>query len=114
MRTPSNKPEVEPKRRGRPPGKGIHGRPTYNQAAKVVARFGGAGNLAQLLGVSRSTVYRWGYAAPYGCDGLVPAHVVGDIHKAARLDGVILTPRDWAPERISYPESAPELDGILK
>ena len=108
------KPEKEPRRRGRLPGLGIHGRPNYNQAAKITARFGGAHKLAGLLGCPASTVYRWGYAAPYGCDGLIPAHMIEAVQRAARIEGVVLMPKDWTPERINYPSPAePEMGGIL-
>lgn len=87
-------------------GAGIHGKPTYNQASKVVAKFGGEAKLARALGVSRITIYRWQYASPYGTDGMVPSSAVSRVQQAARLEGIVLTDSDWAPQRIDYEESA--------
>lgn len=83
---------------------GKYGRPTYNQAAKVVARFGGESRLAKLLNVSRPTVYRWQYKRPYGSDGLIPSAQVDQIKRIARIQGVLLTEKDWTPERNTYEE----------
>jgi hypothetical protein len=92
-------------------GEGRHGRPTYNQAAKVVAKFGGEAHLAAALKragypTSRITIYRWGYSRPIGADGLIPSSAVERVQRAARLDGIVLTDADWRPERISYEEAA--------
>lgn len=107
---PEEPAEVEPRRRGCPTrGRRAdgsvtkHGRPTYNQAAKIVARFGGEIRLAEALGVSRVTVYRWSYSHPYGSDGLVPSRTVAAVQRAARIEGIVLTVGDWTPERIYYP-----------
>lgn len=78
--------------------KGQFGRPRYNQAAKVVARFGGEASLAKLIGVSRISVYRWQYRRPYGSDGLIPSFQVEKIKAVARGEGVLLRPEDWVPE----------------
>lgn len=85
-------------------GAGKHGRPTYNQSAKIIAKFGGEAALAQAIGISRITAYRWGYASPYGTNGIIPGPMVDRIEKAARLHGVLLTPADWLPEKINYEE----------
>lgn len=89
-------------RKGKARGKGAHGRPKYNQAAKIIAKFDGEAALARILGISRVTPYRWQYAPPGGTDGLIPSHWVDAINKAARIYGVLLTELDWAPERIRY------------
>lgn len=81
---------------------GRHGRPTWNQASKVIAKFGGERQLAEVISCSREQVYRWQYAAPYGCDGLIPNRAVRKINELARLHGVLLTERDWLPERVNY------------
>jgi hypothetical protein len=87
----------------RPPnGSGKHGRPTYGQAQKIIALFGGPARFADLVGVSRITAYRYGYAKPYGTDGLIPAPMVERVERAARLDGIVLLPSHWAHERIDY------------
>lgn len=83
-------------------GTGKHGRPAYNQSAKIIAKFGGEAALAQAIGISRITAYRWGYAKPYGTDGLIPGRMVERIEKAARLHGILLTAADWLPEKINY------------
>lgn len=85
-------------------GLGQYGRPTYNQAQKIVAKFGGEAPLAKALGISRITAYRWNYARPYGSDGMVPSSAVERVQRAARIQGIVLTPADWAPERINYPD----------
>lgn len=83
----------------RPRGSSRHARPTYNQAYKVVTKFGSEAKLAKLLGTHRTTIYRWYYAAPGGTDGLVPVRNIDRINAIARLDGVLLTEYDWLPER---------------
>ena len=92
-------------------GDGRHGRPTYNQAQKIIAKFGGEANLASAMTeagtpVSRITCYRWGYARPYGSDGLVPSSAIDRVQRAARREGIILTDDDWRPERINYEVAA--------
>lgn len=77
---------------------GKYGRPTYNQAAKIVARFNGEANLAKAIGVRRETVYRWQLQRPYGSDGLIPSIHVEAIKIAARLEGVVIQPADWVPQ----------------
>lgn len=81
---------------------GKYGRPTYNQAAKIVAKFGGEAACARACGLSRMTIYRWQYRRPYGSDGMVPSRQVDTVMKAARMWGVCLVDSDWWPERIKY------------
>lgn len=76
---------------------GQFGRPRYDQAAKVVARFGGEAKLARLIGVSRITVYRWQYQRPYGSDGLIPSPQIAKIRAVARGEGILLRDEDWVP-----------------
>lgn len=83
-------------------GRGKYGRPKYNQAAKIIARFGGEVALAKALGVSRTRPYVWQYAHPYGSDGLIPVKSIAAVERAARLHGVLLTADDWTPGRIDY------------
>lgn len=85
-------------------GAGKHGRPTYNQSAKIIAKFGGEAAFAKAIGISRITAYRHQYSKPYGTDGLIPSPLISKIEKAARLHGVLLTPADWLPEKINYEE----------
>ena len=91
----------------RPPnGSGKHGKPTYGQAARITALFNGPSALARALNISRVTVYRWNYAKPLGTDGLIPAAMVERVQMAARLEGIVLTPKDWEPNRVSYDTDA--------
>jgi len=83
-------------------GIGKYGRPTYNQAQKVIRKFGGEAKLAEIVGCSRISAYRWQYQRPYGSDGLIPTAMVEKINSVARTHGVLLTPMDWLPERIDY------------
>lgn len=47
------------------------------QAQVVIEKFGGEANVAKLLHVARSTVYRWNYArADGGTDGMVPTRAL--------------------------------------
>lgn len=85
-----------------------HGRPAYNQASKIVARFGGEVRLADCLGINRISVYRWSYSRPYGSDGLIPSRMVAAVQRAARIEGIVLTDQDWLPERIHYPTEGEE------
>lgn len=84
---------------------GQFGCPTYDQARKIVAKFGGERNLASLIGCNRISVYRWSYARPYGSDGLIPTAQIDRIKDIARTEGVVLTALDWEPKRITYDPS---------
>lgn len=76
----------------------------FNQAEKVVARFGGYSKLAALLGVSRQTVYRWLQPRPIGTEGLIPTSQTPAILELAKTHGVDLADVDWAPEDTSQIE----------
>ena len=96
------KPRV-PHHKARPRVQGKHGQPQFNQAQKVISKFGGEAKLAVILGMSRTAIYLWTYAAPYGSDGLIPSRARVRIEQAAGVLGVDLTPQDWTPELITYP-----------
>lgn len=81
---------------------GQFGQPTYNQAAKIIARFGSELKLATLIGVSRISCYRWQYKRPYGSDGLIPSAQIEKIKAVARLEGILLRDEDWVPQVIKY------------
>lgn len=83
---------------------GQFGCPKYNQAAKIIARFGGEANLARILGINRVSVYRWQYRRPYGGDGLIPSPMAEKIRDIARREGVLLMPNDWMAEINVYDE----------
>lgn len=87
---------------------GRYGCPTYNQVAKIVARFGSEAKLARAIGVSRITVYRWQYTRPYGSDGLIPSAQIEKIKGVARLEGILLRPEDWVPETIRWDDDTRE------
>lgn len=83
--------------------------PQYNQAAKVIARFGGEAKLAALINVSRVSVYRWQYKRPYGSDGLIPSAQIEKIRAVARHEGILLRPEDWVPEVNKWDEDTLQL-----
>lgn len=87
-----------------PKNRGQFGCPAYNQATKIIARFGGEARLAKLLNLNRITVYRWNYVRPYGRDGLIPTPQVEKIKAVARLEGIVLLNSDWVPDRAVYDE----------
>lgn len=87
---------------------GEFGCPTYNQAQKVIARFGGEAKLAALIGVSRVSCYRWQYKRPYGSDGLIPTAQIEKIKAVARIEGILLRPEDWVPEVNHYNGETPK------
>ena len=92
----------------KPRNNGKHGKPTYNQAAKIIARFGGESALSRLLNISRITIYRWQYRRPYGSDGLIPSFRVEQIKAVARENGVLIRPEDWVPEVLRWDGNEPE------
>lgn len=100
----------------KPRGWGRYGRPTYNQATKVIRKFGGEHELAEALGIHPVTPYRWQYARPAGTDGLIPIGMQARIHEVARINGVLLTPEDWAAERVIYdtPTADPATYDVVK
>lgn len=93
----------------RPRDHGRFGQPTYAQARNIAAKFGGERQLAELIKVSRVTVYRWSYQRPYGSDGLIPTKSVDLIKDCARTHGVLLTAEDWEPRRVVYDPETKEL-----
>ena len=94
--TPSPAAKRAPHRKG-PARGGAYGKPTFNQAARIIAKFGGESALATVLGIHRSTPYTWLKARPDGSDGLIPLGMVPRIQMAAQDLGIALTPDDWAP-----------------
>jgi len=75
------------------------------QADRVFARFGGVPALKAALdrvgphaSRSLSALYRWNLPKKNGgSNGVVPSAAWPDIMKAARLEGVMLTPEDCFP-----------------
>jgi len=73
------------------------------QAQRIIDKFGSAYRLSAALkaiGYLRnpSTVYRWTYSREKGgTDGMVPTRALTYILRAARFEGVMLTPEDLDP-----------------
>lgn len=66
--------------------------PLVDPAATVLARFGGSGPLARLLGLDRSTVHRWALPkARGGSEGLIPARHHRRVLHLAAIEGIALT-----------------------
>lgn len=83
---------------------GLYGYPTYRQAEKIIAKFGGEARMASLIGVTRISIYRWQYRRPYGSDGLIPSPQIDRIKEIARLEGIVLLKEDWEPDTYKYDE----------
>jgi hypothetical protein len=70
------------------------------QAERIIARFGGIGQLASAIGRDVSSIYRWTYArnaASVGTGGLIPLAAVPLVKEAAVRLGIELTAEDWRP-----------------
>ena len=67
-----------------------------NQAARIIAKFGGADSLASAIGRDPSTIYRWANPKAF-TRGLIPSSAVFDILGAAAFHGIKLTAEDWFP-----------------
>jgi DNA-binding transcriptional regulator YdaS (Cro superfamily) len=93
---------------------GQFGCPTYNQAAKIIQRFGGEAKLARLIGISRVSVYRWQYKRPYGSDGLIPSANIEKIKGVARLEGILLRDEDWTPQVVKYDEASQPITKVKR
>lgn len=88
--------------------------PTYNQAAKIIARFGGEAKLAKLIGLRRESLYRWQMRRPYGSDGLIPSVQIEKIKAVARLEGILLRPEDWVPGVNDWDEETLQLTRVTR
>lgn len=75
----------------------------YTQAQVIFSKFGGPGKLCQALRAigckyERSTVYRWNYSRKRGgSEGWIPSTAWVYILKAARVEGIVITPEDMDP-----------------
>ena len=59
------------------------------KAINVINKFGGAYQLAEAIGVSHVSVYRWTYPPEKGgSGGWVPAHNIDNILKVAKEKGI--------------------------
>ena len=71
-----------------------------SQAERIIAKFDGHANLAEAIGVDRTTVYKWTYPITSGgSDGIIPGPSLRKILKVARAHGVLLTDDDISPRR---------------
>ena len=96
---------------------GLYDRPTYKQAERILAKFGGVKALCDILEKpykNRVTVYRWTYARPYGTGGLIPQKHREEIEQAARIHGVLLLPSDWDWDKYEYADGEPEVFHALE
>ena len=70
-----------------------------DQASKIIKKLGGYGRTSRLLGVARSTVYRWTWPrSAGGTGGIIPPKMLPSLILAARRDGILLSPQDLYPE----------------
>lgn len=75
------------------------------QAYRIIKKFGGARRLWALLKdlgpeheLSPSSIYRWDYPKEKGgTGGVIPTAAMPSVIKAARLEGIFLTPEDFYP-----------------
>lgn len=82
-------------------------RQVSTQAQRIFDKFGGVPALKKALDrVSEdakrhvSAIYRWNLPKKNGgSNGLIPTSALGDVMKAARLEGVHLTPEDFFPAK---------------
>jgi hypothetical protein len=93
---------------------GQFGRPTYNQAAKVIARFGSEAKLANAIGISRISCFRWQYKRPAGSDGLIPTLQIAKIKAVARAEGILIRDEDWVPEINNWDGETGELAKVTR
>lgn len=67
-----------------------------NPAKNVFEKIGGPTEAAKMVGVERSTAYRWGYPKDKGgTGGLIPAEYQRVLLERARDRGLHLTPSDF-------------------
>ena len=67
-----------------------------NIASRIIEKFGGASNVAEIVGTERNAVYKWTYPKERGgSDGLIPSKYHGLLLKAARDRKLKLKPKDF-------------------
>jgi hypothetical protein len=71
----------------------------HSQAARVIYKLGGVMRTAELLGLNKSTVYRWLYARTKndGLDGFIPVKQLQKILEIAQREGIIISADDLDP-----------------
>ncbi len=68
------------------------------QAQRIIDKFGGVPQLAQLINRMPQAIYRWTYPASRGgTDGYIPTSAIDEIKAAALMIDLPLTAEDWAP-----------------
>ena len=76
-----------------------------SQAQRIIDKFGGHARLFHALKLVDpeccafvSNIYRWTYPrSKYGTGGIVPTRMLPILLKAARIEGILLTPEDLFP-----------------
>lgn len=79
-----------------------------SQAVRVIEKFGGARRLAVILktvdpenSLNPSSIYRWTYPREKGgTGGVIPTAALPLLIRAARMEGLFLTPEDLYPGEI--------------
>ncbi len=72
---------------------------TQTQAERIADKFGGPTQLANALGLSPSTVYRWNYPkSKKGSDGIIPTSQLRRVLEAAAARGIVVTAEDLYPK----------------
>ena len=77
-------------------------RPPTTQAERVIRKFGTAAQLARILKINKSTVYRWLWPTDRagGTGGRIPSDKLEKIMQVARAHGVLLTDEDILPKAL--------------
>lgn len=81
--------------------------PKGTQAERIFAKFGGVPALCKALKTlggeaerNVSAIYRWNLPKKNGgSNGLIPTQAMADVLRAARLEGIVITPDDLYPAK---------------
>lgn len=66
------------------------------QYERVLSRWGMSPcEIAKILHLSPSTVYRWGYPKPFGTGGYIPQTRMAELSAKSRLYGVLMLAEDF-------------------
>ena len=73
----------------------------YDQAAKVIRKFGSPYKMAEFVRIHPANIYKWTWdKARGGTDGLIPSRSMPEVMRGARLAGILLTAEDLYPNVI--------------
>lgn len=71
----------------------------YDQATKIINKFGSPYKMAEYVRISPATIYKWTWSRERGgTDGLIPARSMQEVIRGARIAGILLTAQDLFPE----------------